>query len=39
MAGLQLEFVKDLKKQLYKLSQDVEDIKNMLENIDDYMTL
>ena len=39
MAGLQLEFVKDLRKQLYKLSQDVEDIKNMLENIDDYMTL
>ena len=35
MAGIQLEFLKDLKKQLFKLSQNVEDIKNKLEVIVD----
>ena len=35
MAGIQLEFLKDLKKQLFKLSQDVEDIKNKLDSIVD----
>ena len=35
MAGIQLEFVKDLKKQMFKLSQDVEDINNKLEVIVD----
>ena len=35
MAGIQLEFLKDLKKQLFKLSQDVEDINNKLETIED----
>ena len=39
MAGIQLEFVKELKKNLFKLSQDVETIKNTLEKIDDFMTL
>ena len=35
MAGIQLEFVKDLIKQKFKLSQDVEDINNKLEVIVD----
>lgn len=35
MAGIQLEFLKDLKKKLFELTQDVEKIKNKLETIED----
>ena len=39
MAGVAIEFLKDLKKQMFKLTQDVAEIKAMLGEVKDDMKL